>query len=192
MVTDVITHPSYRDRTADLFNDIAMIKHEPISLNQYARVSGLDYVTMIGQEVTLFGYGKTTKLVNLNNKTSTYVVNDATTLGKPLQFLDGVVAKCNILNIVLKPCMCIARRCGKVSGICPGDSGGPVLHDSGVVAVNSIIQGSNEEFCLLKPVAPFYDAVGVTPTSPYIDWISSLIGNEVPKQHLTTETREHW
>lgn len=182
LVMDIIKHPAYKLRTYELLNDVALMRHEPITLNQYARLSGLDYVTMFGQEVTLTGYGITSG-TSISDNTLVHV-NHATALGKPLQLSDVVVVQCSVTNyLLLKPRMCLARRCDKLSGVCLGDSGGPVLHDSGVVGINSVGTQQVKKFCTLKAFVTFYDPAEITPTSPYIDWISSIIRNEVPKHY---------
>lgn len=184
-VLRTVSHPAYKLRYYDLSNDIGLTKHEPIILKEYARVSALDYVTMIGQEVTLTGYGITnaTAIIGDKNPQLIEIASDATTLGLPLQFLDAVVVNCEqSAKIKINGGMCLARACGQMSGLCPGDSGGPLLHQSGVVAVNSIGSLQIHSLCNLQPHPAFYDPAGVTPTSPYIDWISKIIKNEVPER----------
>uniref|UniRef100_A0A2A4J845 Peptidase S1 domain-containing protein n=1 Tax=Heliothis virescens TaxID=7102 RepID=A0A2A4J845_HELVI len=160
-----VQHPAYRQTLYNLNNDIALLKTEKISLTQYARVSALDFTTMAGQEVILTGFGLT--------NTTNGKVGIASSVNKPLQLLRVVIVHCNeIQENTLKPAMCLARRCGMSSGLCPGDSGGPMIHASGIVGVNSIGPYELAAFCTMKPTDPVYDTAGVTPTSPFVDWIT--------------------
>ncbi|PZC80310.1 hypothetical protein B5X24_HaOG214919 [Helicoverpa armigera] len=166
------THPAYKHtRLNTVENDIGLVQTENIPLKQYGRVSALDFITMVGQQATVAGFG----LTNSSDGT----VDSTTKLKKPLQLLDVVVVHCK--DNGLKPALCLARRCGKSSGVCPGDSGGPMLHASGIVGVNSIGPDDLELFCSMNETGPIYDAAGVTPTSPFIDWISNTInGHDKP------------
>lgn len=179
VVIDAIIHPAHKSLLT-LNNDIGLMRHNPIILNQYARLSGLDYVSMIGHEVTLTGYGTTIGVAVTINGTLIPIVADTTTVGKPLQLLDALIVQCSI-HLLHNPRICLARRCNKLSGICPGDSGGPVLHDSSVVGINSLGSEEMKAFCNLQPFSKFYDPGHITPISPYIDWISSIIRYEEPK-----------
>lgn len=164
----VVIHPAFRNRIMNsATNDIGLAKTEPISLNEYARVSAIDFSTLVGQEVNLVGYGIT--------NSSKGIAGDATEVGKPLQILDAVVIACDKGNVDITPAVCVARRCGQSSGICHGDSGGPMIHSSGVVGVNSLGADKFFEFCFLESNAPNYGVAVITPTSPFVDWISETI-----------------
>lgn len=164
-----IKHPGYRygSLVFNINNDIGLLKSKAITLNEYARVSALDFVTLVGQEVILVGYG-------ITNSTKGFI-DDATEAGKPLQMLDVIVVQCDKKNVDMTPAVCVASRCGQTSGICKGDSGGPMLHPSGVVGINSLGSKNFEKFCSLKLKIPNYDVAVITPISPYVDWISDVI-----------------
>uniref|UniRef100_A0A2A4JAU5 Peptidase S1 domain-containing protein n=1 Tax=Heliothis virescens TaxID=7102 RepID=A0A2A4JAU5_HELVI len=165
-----ITHPAYRLTTDRIQNDIGLLKTEAIPLAQYARVSALDFATMVGQEAALTGFGLT------NNAEG--VVGDARWVNKPLQILDVVIVRCDRDKSVMKPSMCLARRCDKSAGMCPGDSGGPMIHASGIVGVNSLGPSELGTLCLMKSTDPVYDTAEVTPISPFIDWITDTTNKD--------------
>lgn len=165
-----VTHPGSLVDMFTLRNDIALIKSEAVTLSQYGRISAIDAVSLIGLEATVTGYGITN---------DSFLVDDATTLGKPLQTLDVLVVQCgeDIRQHVF-PRLCVARRCGRSAGLCPGDSGGPLLHSSGILGVNSAGPQSLEAFCALEPTEPVYDTGIITPIDLFIDWIKSTIDHD--------------
>nr|XP_021187159.2 granzyme M [Helicoverpa armigera] len=165
-----ITHPAYRLTKDRIQNDIGLVKTETIPLSQYARVSALDFTTMIGQEATLTGFGLTDNAQG--------AIGDATSVNKPLQILDVVIVRCDKDTSVMKPSMCLARKCDKSSGMCPGDSGGPMIHASGIVGVNSLGPSELGTFCAKESTDPVYETAEVTPISPFIDWITDTTNDD--------------
>ena len=71
-VLDIIEHPNFRLGMYHLHNDICLIKTKAITVKEYARVSALEFATLVGQEVTVVGYGITN---------SSRFVGDANSLG---------------------------------------------------------------------------------------------------------------
>ncbi|PZC80296.1 hypothetical protein B5X24_HaOG200413 [Helicoverpa armigera] len=167
-----VSHPSFVIGLAQVSNDIGLIKSEPIPITKFAKVGGLDYLSMIGNQATLTGYGRTNSTIEQE-----HVAADATTLMKPLQKLDAVMVRCKDNFVRLNPSICVARRCGIISAACPGDSGGPLLHASGVIGVNSLGPKELLNFCYLIETPPIYDIISVTPVSPFVDWIAYTIHN---------------
>ncbi|KAG6446058.1 plasma kallikrein-like [Manduca sexta] len=166
-IVDTVLHPSAKCSRSSILvfvcqNDIGLFRTDPISINQYAKLSALDAVSLKGQEVELVGYG----ITNVNGE-----VDDTLAFKKPLQVLKAMVKSCAD-DVFMSPALCLARACGQSSTMCPGDSGGPVLHPSGVVAINSMAFISD---CFVSSEKDRSHVVGqLTPISSYIDWICDV------------------
>lgn len=153
-------------------NDIGLLLSEEVPVFKYAKISAVDYSSLLGHRVLALGYGRTTGPEGI------YDIADK--LNKSLQVLDVIVSDCGSFDVgrtVVKPSFCIMGPCGKWSNVCHGDSGGPVLHSSGVIGVNTATEPKN---CAKqsdeRPNYKFIDFAGViTPVSPYVDWISKII-----------------
>ncbi|CAG9782370.1 unnamed protein product [Diatraea saccharalis] len=140
----------------------------PINLDSYKKISAVDYSTLFGQEIVAAGYG-ITKHSHGNVFASTFHLN------KNLQVLKFLVRKCSEKGTdVIRPNMCLSPRCGGTSVACGGDSGGPLLHPSGIVGV---LTASSSFGCRPDFKAHGYtlDFGIATPVSPYIQWIHDTI-----------------
>lgn len=160
--------PRYQDLTAD---DIALLKTEPIQISRYGKISGLHFDTLFYQEVTLVGYGLTN--YTLTNY-STPILAPTLDLMRPLQLVKGMLVHCADYSF---PYLCVNQACGRRAALCPGDSGGPVVHRSRIVAVNSLAPVVNNCQMILD-VIRVPQIVVVNAVSPYVDWISNVINNK--------------
>ncbi|KAH9635070.1 hypothetical protein HF086_004424 [Spodoptera exigua] len=164
-------HPAYKRSIADLlfyvYNDIGLIKTEEVHLRLYGHISAMDYATLIGHEAIATGHGK----MNISG-----IISSATSMGKPLQKLEVLMVKCSSAYEHVRPKLCISRRCDKQSHVCPGDSGGPLLHSSGIVGVNT---AAPTIACHPLNNVWFSEVGGITPVSPYVDWITHTINKDV-------------
>ncbi|CAH0397244.1 unnamed protein product [Chilo suppressalis] len=164
-VSDVRIHPSYLANINKLFrNDIALLKTELIVLEQYGRLSVLDAATLVGHAARVFGFG----IMNDGDK-----VGHVAELGTALQVVYVVIKKCSDFSS-----LCLSPKCGDMATLCRGDSGGPVIHPSGIVAVNSYaaIDLCNAYQNTHKQLTVSFGG-GVIPVSRYIDWIADVINN---------------
>lgn len=160
-------HPAYKgiifEDNVLIENDVGLLHTDSVTLKEYAKISAVDYSSVNGQEAIAVGYG-----INV-------VITQKDRPGPPtrrsLKVLDLVVVKCPKMGH-LYPALCVAHRCGNTPTMCAGDSGGPLLHPSGVIAVASVNEARN---CLVESEKRSH-MVGVwTATSPYLTWITSHV-----------------
>ncbi|CAG4970720.1 unnamed protein product [Colias eurytheme] len=172
-VLEVIPHPSY-DLNADynLANlDISLLRTQRIHISEYAVISAVDYKTLIGQEVYVAGHGTT-------NVSST--VDTTYPLKKPLQVYKGIVNVCLMKERQYRSySLCVSSACGSLAMICGGDSGGAMIHTSGIVGINSASLTNCQVRHHLKRIhkhslATASSAV-IAPVSPALDWISRTV-----------------
>lgn len=146
-------------------NDVGMLKTEPVLLKQYAKVSAVDYSAVKGQAARAVGYGLNVVRGKLGD------MKKRPALPRPLNVLDLMVVECSI-QWHLYPSICVAQRCGRSTTMCAGDSGAPLIHPSGIIAITSVyiskdcrVGGKNRS-----------RTVGIlTAVSPYISWITSQV-----------------
>ncbi|XP_045780129.1 mite allergen Der p 3-like [Maniola jurtina] len=165
-ITKVIAHPSF---IFDEFSSITRVKYdlalyqtEKLKISSYGKISAIDYTTFVGHEVFVLGFG----------------ITNASALEKPLQVLKGILINCDErISQGLIGMLCIVPQCGLEASVCPGDSGGPAVHASGIVGVHSITYTLCERFDhgLLRPGLP---SDIITMVSPVVDWISKIVANE--------------
>lgn len=168
------THPSYRlydvgVMPLKLENDVAVLNTEPIIISVYGRLSAIEYSSLFGQKATACGYG----LTNDTDDRGVTVIEDTLMLNKPLQVIKVMMMRCTaeLTHAILHPALCMARKCGHKVALCAGDSGGPLLHKSGVVGVISLGGASD---CYYNQDNS--NIVGViTAVSPFIEWIGNII-----------------
>lgn len=166
------THPSYKlylinNTPIKIENDVAVLKTEPIIIPLYPRLSAIEYSSLFGQEAIACGFG----LTNDTNDEQELIA-DTLTLNKQLQVINVMMMSCTAeLLATMHPALCMARKCGNIASVCPGDSGGPLLHKSGVVGVVSLGVMFDCSFNKEKS-----NLVGViTPVSPFVEWIGNII-----------------
>lgn len=152
-------------------NDIVLLKTEPIVIPVYGRLSALDYTSLFGQEAMACGYGNIAK-----NKTRAY---DTLDLNEPLQFFTVLMRRCTDDDSKfsrLYPGICLAKKCDETSAnTAPGDSGAPLLHKSGVVAVHSL--GGSDPYVNSNLRSK------MTLISPFLEWI----GDTIKQENLTVQ-----
>lgn len=74
--------------------------------------------------------------------------------------------------------MCAVQEYGRRSAVCHGDSGGPVLHASGIVGVTSM--APTEPNCQMGDVGAHFSYFDyMVPISSNLDWISDIIAEMV-------------
>ncbi|XP_064076374.1 chymotrypsin-like elastase family member 1 [Vanessa tameamea] len=172
-ILSMFKEPNYRE-TITIENDIGLLLSETIPVSRFAKLSSVDYFTLYGTKVLTLGYGVT---IGSNGS-----LGDALSVNKPLQVLDAVITRCS--SKAFSPAFCLGGICGLWPASRPGDSGGPVLHVSGIVGVCSgedLSQGKtgydkNKSLKLKikmgrQPIAMY------TPGSSYVDWITNVINS---------------
>lgn len=161
-------HPSFKGIILDPFmlieNDIGMLKTEPITMKRYARLSAVDFSTVKGQAANVVGYGLSVVITEKQGKNHHQ-------LPRPLKVIDLVVVKCS-QRWHLYPAMCVARRCGRSPTMCAGDSGGPLIHPSGIIAITSVNMAKD---CRVEAKDRSHTVGVLTAISPYVTWITSHI-----------------
>lgn len=151
-VQDFISHSGY-SRKADATNDLALVKMNSSIPSDYEISEIYDGTSELStDQVTLAGYGITDEdgkgAMFLRTTTKSFK-NDITVEKE---------------NIVMEQ---------KHTGVCSGDSGGPVFVEVGgklkIAGVNSVVSGKKEAICHGKSVSMFV---------PYfIDWIQTQSAN---------------
>ncbi|CAH0713031.1 unnamed protein product, partial [Brenthis ino] len=157
---EFLRHPSYSKLLYEnVENDLALFRCEKLSVASYAKISAVDYRSFVGHEALVLGFGST----------------NASALEKPLQVLKGMLNKCLTNDVETKHMMCLVPSCGLVATICGGDSGGAVLHPSGVVGVNSMSLDDCDENTKTLSRTPGSSASIIAMVSPNLNWIVNII-----------------
>ncbi|XP_032527659.2 plasma kallikrein-like [Danaus plexippus] len=149
-----------------LNNDVGLLKTEFIDISTYGKLSAVDYTTLYGYQIFAVGYGLT--------EDDEGRMKVPLSINKTLQVVNAVIIKCKE-NI--HPVFCLTGVCGRWSALCPGDSGAPVIHSSGIVGVNSASSMNEcERRQNSKPENTLETSVGmITPISPFVNWIINVI-----------------
>lgn len=179
VVIKFVRHPSYRllgepNKMYSLDNDIALLKTQPVMLPVYGRVSSVDHLSLTGFTAVVAGFGIT------NYTSGKMMFSDTLKLNMPLQTLNVLIKRCSndVLDYVkISPGICLARRCRESVSICSGDSGGPLIHNSRIIGVNSM--GADLD-CTNKIEDRFKsNFVGIiTAASPFSEWIGKVINED--------------
>ncbi|CAH3972615.1 unnamed protein product [Pieris brassicae] len=163
-IMKVILSPNLQLHNVAIANDISLVKTDSIQLPFYAKLSSVDYTTLIGQEAILLGYGQTHTIYEKDPGTN-----------YTLKMMDVMLMKCKHFPFIkIYTRMCTVPKCGVSEFLCPGDSGGTVLHSSGVIGVHSASLR-----CFLQKNSPLFGRFNYAsidmPVSPYLDWIRNEI-----------------
>lgn len=166
-ILSVHKHPAYKgliiDENIFIENDVGLLNTASVTLKEFPKISAVDYSSVSGHEALAVGYGI--------NVVITKKDGPLPPTRRSLKVLDLVVVKCPKMGHMY-PALCVAHRCGRAPTLCGGDSGGPLLHPSGIIAVASVNEARN---CLVEGKQR-NDVVGVwTAISPYITWITRHI-----------------
>ncbi|CAG9566436.1 unnamed protein product [Danaus chrysippus] len=137
--------------------DVVLIHCVNIKISHFGRINAVDFKSLMGYEALSLGYGRT----------------NASSLKKPLQVLKGMISKCpDRDSINLSPsALCLFRPCVLTATICGGDSGGPVVHESGIVGVHSTSFDDCEEHTKHLELTPGTSAAIISPVSPVTEKI---------------------
>ncbi|XP_046961961.1 serine protease 1-like [Vanessa cardui] len=165
-ILKVYIHPQYNEERFGLRqNDVALFLSQNVLVSQFGKISAVDYKGLVGHKVNIIGFG----------------ITNSSTFEQPLQVLDGMLNNClemekKILLYTAKM-MCVVPFCGVKAKACPGDSGGPVIHSSGIIGVNSLTIGHCHESqnIIYHPGA---SAVLISMISHELEWISNVISNK--------------
>lgn len=152
-----------RYSSTELINDIALVKIEPVELNQFIQLStppprNLRNDDIIGQTVVLSGFGK------INDNTHTDELYWGKIKVAPLK-------RCQDYYYTRADIFCLDPR--GASSSCPGDSGGPLFWtdpNNKVVQIGVTSFGSRAS-CTQGAY------VGYTRISGYMDWILNIINS---------------
>ncbi|KAJ8738052.1 hypothetical protein PYW08_000647 [Mythimna loreyi] len=160
-ILETFIHPSfrmttYKNRAIKMENDICLFHSFKVNVKGFARLSAVDYTTMLGLPIAYVGGGSTSVNTVLYNNIS------AEDNVRQLQVGEGLITRCGpYLRMMSKYIICISPKCANRGETpWPGDSGGPLIHDNRVIGVASLI---------LPNVT-----IGFTPVSPYLDWIYQI------------------
>ncbi|XP_069356554.1 kallikrein-2-like [Maniola hyperantus] len=144
-------------------DDICLFRSEGIMVDRYGKLSPVDYRSLTGHEAYTLGFGST----------------NASEYQKPLQVLKGMLYDCiKDHNSRLIYMLCLMPQCGIQTTICGGDSGGPVVHSSGIVGVNSASEGDCNEYSTSLNVTTGTGASVIATVSGSFDWISNIVVNK--------------
>ncbi|XP_045458142.1 chymotrypsin-like elastase family member 1 [Melitaea cinxia] len=167
-ILDVHIHPQYIEYKFSAYYDMGLFRSKNILVSRYAKISALDYTALFGHEVNILGFGATNASIN----------------EKPLQVLNGMINKCSSVTNNFKILyeyspLCVVSSCRVEATICGGDSGGPVVHPSGIVGVNSMAENGCDEFTTSLELAPGTSASIIAVVSSALDWISNIISMKI-------------
>lgn len=170
-----VIHPLYSSSSPisnlkqHINHDICLLKTSPMNMKSYVKLSAVDYKCVYGHEAIVAGFGITTKILP-DGKVKT---DNTLLLKKPLQVLKVLITRCN-LDQSAPPALCLAPRCDEVTSVCGGDSGGPLIHPSGIIGIVSACEATG--YCLYSASQERVDTAGIiVPTSRYIEWVYSYV-----------------
>ncbi|CAH0716860.1 unnamed protein product, partial [Brenthis ino] len=159
-----ILHPNFKLSLTIDVNDIALVKVQNTKIKALGKISAIPVGTMYGHKVFSLGLGWM--------QSESGHIDNVLALNKPLQVYDAIVVNCARRPPMssVSPSLCLAWNCNKPTLSCPGDSGGPVVHPTGIVGIASAsqIRHCNTTDNLVTPLV-------ATPVSPYVDWIAMSV-----------------
>ncbi|XP_046961958.1 serine protease 1-like [Vanessa cardui] len=159
-------HPQYNEERFGLRqNDVALFLSQNLLVSQFGKISAVDYKGLVGHKVNIIGFG----------------ITNSSTYEQPLQVLDGMLNNClekeKKYSFYNAKMMCVVPFCGVKAKGCPGDSGGPVIHSSGIIGVNSLTSGRCHKSQNII-YHPGTSAVVISMISHELEWISNVISNK--------------
>ncbi|XP_073947651.1 trypsin 5G1-like [Choristoneura fumiferana] len=159
----VFRHPSFffsKIIEITAINDLALVLIEKVPIKTIAKLSAIDYKSLIGLPVKYAGFGNTGKVDKLP-----VAIMEGDDIGS-LQVGEAVVVKCPSVYPIFGPAICIAPKCSeKFQDTRDGYGGGPLMYMGKIVGV--IVASETE-----KPIGY------VTPVSPNLNWINYVMKNE--------------
>lgn len=170
-VISSVLHPSFHDPQLKMQNDIGLLRTEIMRLKTFAVLSTVDINTLGSHDVTLVGHSNANGSLRIGG---TDIFDKKT----PPQLLKLFIVRFESKNESTLPVKCVALHCQGSSRLCAGDSGGPMLHATGVVGINSL---SLDSIRLCSAVNK-YGLVRmdfITPTNPHMKWINKNVRRDV-------------
>ncbi|XP_073947650.1 trypsin 5G1-like [Choristoneura fumiferana] len=159
-IINVFRHPSYLfSEMVELIaiNDLALVLIEKVPIKTIAKLSAIDYKSLLGLPVKYAGFGNTGKVDELPE-----AIMEGDDM-RSLQVGEAVVVKCPSVYPMFGPAICIAPKCSKkFQNTRDGDGGGPLMYMGKIVGV---ILGSEID----NPIGY------VTPVSPNLNWINYVM-----------------
>lgn len=162
-IISIVPHPGYTLSESVITHDIALIEtKQTMNVGAFAKLSSLDSVSVVGLQAFSVGYG----LRNVTESRTT------------LQVVEGMLNRCEKdVSSRYSLIVCLMPLCSAAGGASssPGDSGGPVLHTSGVVGIASrvtLVMDVARRYLKSDKNAPVCVASLV---SPYFNWISDVM-----------------
>ncbi|XP_022833073.1 serine protease 1-like [Spodoptera litura] len=166
-VMSVIHHPSFYDPEPKIQSNIGLVRTQLIGLNQFAKLSELDMIGVGNRVIALAGYRAIKKSV----RTEMGRVYKAS----QLQVLRLVVMPHDNQIVSGHPMKCTPVYCLPTSTTCDGDSGGPLLHFTGVMGISTTsleyIKGCSE----LNKTQSIGMGEIIALTKPHMKWINDNI-----------------
>ncbi|KAJ8737499.1 hypothetical protein PYW08_000094 [Mythimna loreyi] len=162
-----VLHPSFHDPQLKLHNDIGLLRTEIIRLKKFAVLSTVDINTLGGHDVTLVGHTNANGSLRIGGTD----ILDKTT---PPQLLKLFIVRFDNKNESTLPIKCVVMHCQASSSLCDGDSGGPMLHSTGVIGINTLSL-ENIRLCSAVNKNGLVRMDFITPTSPHLKWINENI-----------------
>ncbi|CAH0578383.1 unnamed protein product [Chrysodeixis includens] len=172
-VTSVIRHSSYKYRPPSWQNDIGLVRTKVMqNLVVFGKISPMDINILGGQIITLVGFEPFNNNASLENPSRKQ-------LSFPMKALRARIVRSDKRNQSTVPGVCEVRRCmPSPVQVCPEASGSPMLHSTGIVGINTLSLG-NILYCSTHIKTGLIDTGIITPTTPYSDWISFNIYNDI-------------
>ncbi|PZC86333.1 hypothetical protein B5X24_HaOG211494 [Helicoverpa armigera] len=169
-------------------NNIGLALVEAVSSPNYARLSAIDYLALLGHEVKFMQFNFNTtlrakvKLVSrrmskierqrgkgvgfgaikrpwVDKKSQDREVNDSLPQGTGYKVGTGVVMMCQDKEFP-GPTVCVVQKCIGSQEPVVSDYGGPLTHDGSIVGVSTEVEDSYSMY---------------TPVSPFLEWINMVI-----------------
>lgn len=163
-VLSTILHPSYHDPVLKMQNNIGLLRTEIIRLKKFVLISAIDINTLNGYEVTLAGHTAINGSLRIGE-------TDTSVERPPSQLLNALLVRYENNNNSMFPAKCVAKGCSSVSSLCDADSGGPMLHSTGVIGINTLSL-ENIKLCSAMNQDGLIRMEFIIPTKPHIKWIN--------------------